>query len=335
MAVNHGVMPKTMGMLGGYPMDPNRVGELLGCIETFQSVRELVERRIAEFADLTDKDVSAIFPDMAMLEDRTSQWYNFKTSRIIHRLSWFSTSLMSTVDSTLERLNLIMEDYLESWHRSTSTKLTELMKENIADTHGFGIALSTSLENTTSLGPYRLEMLDECKSHLQGLDEQMYKWQGFCPGFKTPEDELYPLKKKKKASAKKNWFEQDQPLYSLAFPSTKETMQTSDNAGVEADAVLQDLSSQRKSTLAQERCTLGMHDPPPPRLSFPTAAFFMIVASVSVAVVTAIIYCARTGDVQTAATIAGVIIAAGGLISVAIGYLRSPRDDDFGRLKIP
>lgn len=55
------------------PLHPERVGELLGCLETLRRVQGVLNGYIEHLKALQEKNLSVIFSDTRILEDHASK----------------------------------------------------------------------------------------------------------------------------------------------------------------------------------------------------------------------------------------------------------------------
>lgn len=228
MATDHGVAPKTIGSSAGYPMDPNRTGELLGCIEAFRLLEGLIDNNILILKELGQQDdLEVMFPDKNVLENPRSQWYQFNTNHIHDRLQWFDQVSLPTIKYILKQLTLVRERYWKHWHSYTASKLSDQMKYYIAEVRALGLALVASLQNTQSTGPYRIEMLDESKTYLQSMHAIMFRWAESCPGFGECNNRGFEIwlkpvwKVQSDGQDGKTWTDTDKLSYSMEIPSQK------------------------------------------------------------------------------------------------------------------
>lgn len=153
-------------MSAGFPLDPDRVGELTECIDTMQRVQKLIEGQIENLTRLQQKDIQAIFTNANPLENRQSPWHGFTHRRIVTRLEWFRDSLLPILDQDRTKLVDFQKQFSEFWDIETRARVSDTGKLHIANMHKIWRAIETSLENTASEGPYRVEAMTECKFHL-------------------------------------------------------------------------------------------------------------------------------------------------------------------------
>lgn len=154
------------------PLHPERVGELLGCLETLRRVQGVVNGYIEHLKALQEKDLSAIFFDTKILEDHASKWYGFTHERINIRLKWFHDNLTPALDRDLTKMDQLLHAFSDFWDKAIGASISSRGKLHIKNVQAAWTAIEWSLENRDPNEPYRVEVLAECQSLLSGLDDR-------------------------------------------------------------------------------------------------------------------------------------------------------------------
>lgn len=288
------------------PLHPERVGELLGCLETLRRVQGVVNGYIEHLKALHEKDLSAIFSDANILEDHTSKWYGFTHERIDIRLKWFHDDLTPALDRDLTKMDQLLHAFSDFWDKAIGASISPRGKLLIKDVQAAWTAIEWSLENHDPNEPYRVEVLAECQSLLSGLHNVICKM-GSWPS------ELWRVPGWDQGLCE-TLFQSGFPVYSLEIPERRFRIpdyKSHDNKI--------SLSNTRQPDL--EKCPLEGHNQHSRIHSMlPKKFWIKEFWLVMVCLITAVIYSAVTHDVQTGFTIAGVLLGSGNVLLLAIAY---------------
>ncbi|KAF2124001.1 hypothetical protein P153DRAFT_371305 [Dothidotthia symphoricarpi CBS 119687] len=292
-----------IGTPAGSPLNPDRVGELADCIDTMQRVQKLAEGEIETLKGLLQKDVQNIFVNAEVLGDRQSQWYGFDCGRIDRRLEWFQEEFGLTFTQDMTKLAHLLREFIEFWDLETEARVSDAGKSFVANVHKVWRAVEMSLEIKDSEGPYRVEVVTECKSHLFSLEAEICTMESCII-------EVWCHSRRIEGRFQR-WFEISSATCSLEPPPHKKALPTNgtsrDSTPVPV-ATPQYLDSERccqtDRNAHRERCLL----------------LWMEICLVAVCLIVAVVYTARKHDAQTGFTIAGVLLAAGNIPLAAIAY---------------
>lgn len=172
-----------IGTSAGSPLVPGRVGELMNCIRVIERVERLANQHIAYLKSLQEKDIEQIFPDPSLVQDCSLPWFEFTPSRVNNRLGWLEETLLTIVILNLNKTRMLRKQFVEDWDIDPGIILSPEAKAHIANMNKIWQAIQSSLENTVSDGPYRIEMIRECRSHLQKLSAEISKMTGRARDF--------------------------------------------------------------------------------------------------------------------------------------------------------
>lgn len=290
-----------IGTSAGVPLTYNRVGELPELIQTVRGVRKLAEEHIATLTALRQKELHEIFTQPDVWLDPSSQWYNFTHDRIDRRLEWLS-NLMKYAGRDLANLEQSCQSFTDHWDRDVRIFVDEEGQAFFVRLHKIYRALETSLQHKESDGPYRVEVMSECRSHLNQLEGAITALEYDRTNTWRSSDSFYPHAQ--------NWFRQSSALWSLEAPSSKET-------------VLEHTASRNSTPLASdnrqdrdlEKCSPSIRNG---RVQLSSKHWICLVV---ICVLIATVYSTSTRDVQTGFTIGATLLAAGSILLKAIEKL--------------
>jgi len=268
------------------------VGDLPDCIDTIQRVRKLAEQHVDSLQVLQQRDIQTIFTDAKLLKDHESQWYGFTADRLDNRLKWFQSELIPTVDRDKAMLALLFKKFSVDWDVETRTRISDKGKLHIANIYKVWLAVELSLKDNQSAGPYRVEVVTECKSHLERLEreiENMSYW-----GRKDWHEWAHIVS---------DWFERSNSAWSLELPAHHKAPSLS-NALQSSPALPQ---SDSYDMDPEGSCPRTHHGRWYSLLS-------KEICLVAACLVVATLYSVLTHDIQTGFTIAGVLLTSGNVL---------------------
>jgi hypothetical protein len=264
-------------------------------------VQKLAKGHIENLKALQQKDLSVVFVNTRLLEDRNSQWYGFTPARIDRRLRWFHDNLLPILNSDLTKMEHLLNEFSEFWDTETGARISDTGKLHITNMHKVWRAIELSLENKDSEGPYRVEGITECKSHLNKLEAEIQSMEyRIAETWHTPKwiNELV-----------RKWFERNSSAYSLELPANEEVQPR--NSILHGNTPIPLGDSHNRDL---EKCCLKDRNDDRGQFSLLRKELWLV----TVCLVAAVVYSILAHDVQTGFTIAGVLLASGNVLLAAI-----------------